>query len=140
MCMQGSWRRDAACAPQNRTKEAEDLDWFSTDAKEKYAARAVCQNQCPVRKECLQEALLHSERWGIHGGVDDYELRRTLCIDADGDPVERDRPPRCPYCLNRKINVSGQKSRQGYRTNCPDCGMVWYMALIPAKLKGKRAA
>jgi hypothetical protein len=136
----GKWRLYAACAPANRPSYAKDYDWFASDPEDKYAARAICQGICPVRKECIQEALLNKELYGIHGGVDDYEIRRAMSVDGVGDPLERDRPPRCPFCLNRKISIAGQKNKQGYRTECNDCGLIWYMAIVPTKMKGKKNA
>lgn len=135
-----AWEGDAACAPQNRPANTEDLDWFSTDKDEKYRARAICQGVCPVRKQCIQAALTRKEIHGIWGGVDDYEIRRAMSVDCLGYPLERDRPPRCPYCLSRKLSISGQKSKQGYLAACLVCSLVWHMATIPTRLKNKKTA
>jgi WhiB family transcriptional regulator, redox-sensing transcriptional regulator len=132
------WERRAACAPQNRPTAAKDLDWHSTDTEEKYAARAVCMNKCPVRSECLQFALDSKFIHGIWGGVDDYELRRTMSVDALGAPAERDRAPRCPYCCKRSLVISGSKTKDGYKTVCNRCDLIWHMAVIPNKLKKKK--
>lgn len=145
MCKQGGymrgepWMREAACAPDNRSKRAKDLDWHSSDTEEKYAARAVCQSECEVRKECIQYALENKIIHGIWGGVDDYEIRRTLSVDQDGEPKVRDRMPRCPYCLGRKLSIEQKKTRHGYRTTCcnEECGLTWNMAVIPEKLRVK---
>lgn len=144
------WEKRAACAPQNLPDGVDELDWFSTDKDEKYRARAVCQGLCPVRKECIAAALNRKELHGIWGGVDDYEIRRAMSVTCLGSPTERDRPPRCPYCLCRKIDVSGQKTKSGYLTQClntavdefgfPLCGLTWYMAVIPTRLRKKAAA
>ena len=131
------WLDQAACAPRNR---AHDLDWYSTDKDEKYAARAVCMNSCPVRRECLQDALDKKDIWGIHGGVDDSVVRRTLSVDSNGDPTVRTRLPRCPFCLSRQLDISGVKTRDGYATECLNCGLAWNMATIPAKLRKKKNA
>lgn len=37
-------------------------------------AKAVCK-MCPVRQECLFYALERDERWGVWGGLDQYERR-----------------------------------------------------------------
>lgn len=142
MAMQ-SWELDAACAPQNRSREEQHLDWFTTDPSEKYIARAICAHKCPVQKECMETALNRMEIWGIWGGADDYEIRRALSVDAHGDPLQRDRPPRCPLCFQRDLNISGQKTKsRGYKTVCmnAECGIEWYMATVPSKLKKKRVA
>lgn len=122
------WERRAACAPDERSV---DLDWFSTDATEKYQARAVCESMCPVRKECLQFALDNKLVYGIWGGVDDYELRRALSVDSKGDPVERSRAPRCPYCVSKNLTIATVKTSRGYKTVCNECELSWYIATSP---------
>lgn len=134
------WEQRAACAPQNRSARGKNLDWSSTDTHQKYRARAVCINECPVRKECMQFCLDQKFIHGVWGGADDYEIRRTLSVDAQGSPVERDRCPRCPYCLSRKLAIATSKSREGYKTMCTNCSLTWHMACIPTKLKSKRAS
>jgi len=136
---QYSWEDDAACSPQNRPDNLRDLDWFSTKTEDKYAARAVCQSKCPVRKECLETALTRREIHGIWGACDDYEIRRALSVDSLGDPIERDRPPRCPYCLSKKLDIAMNKTPRGYKTECTECGLTWHMAKIPTKIKSKAA-
>lgn len=130
------WEYQAAC-PKHPKK-----DWFSTDQYEKYAARAVCRSECPVRKECIQTALDSKLIHGIWGGVDDYEIRRALSVDAYGDATVRTRLPRCPFCLSRKLDISGVKTGGGYDTHClnEECGLTWKMAVIPAKLRKKKNA
>ncbi len=132
-----TWEAKAACSPLVRD---DDLDWFSTNAEEKYKARAICQSECTVRKECLQSALDHTTTYGIWGGVDDYELRRTLSVDAVGEPVQRDRPPRCPFCTSKKLEISRSRTVRGYATKCLECELTWNMARFPAKLKAQQAA
>jgi hypothetical protein len=137
---QNTWEDQAACAPERRSKEAKDLDWFSSNRDEKYKARAICQGECDVRKECLQFALDKRMLHGIWGGVDDYEIRRAMSVDAVGDPLQRNRLPRCPYCMSRNLEIGGQKVKAlGYLTRClePECGLTWYIATIPTKLKKK---
>lgn len=135
-----TWEDRAACAPQNRTKQTEDLDWFTNDKDEKYKARAVCQGACPVRQECLQAALDAKMLHGIWGGVDDYEIRRAMSVDALGEPRQRNRVPRCPFCMSRSISVTTPKTKQGFTTECLDCGLTWQMATIPQKLKQKKVS
>jgi hypothetical protein len=129
------WERRASCASRNRTSQTKDLDWFSNVPDEKYEARAICQGQCPVRKDCINAALERKELWGIWGGVDEYEIRRALSVDANGDPLVRDRPPRCPYCMSKKLDIAGQKNKHGYKTSCNECETTWYMATIPQRFK-----
>jgi hypothetical protein len=128
-----SWESKAAC-------KGSDIDWFSSDKDEKYEARIICQSQCPVRRECISAALTEKRIFGIWGGVDDYEIRRTLSVDAFGVATNRTRPPRCPYCLSRALEISGTKSKKGYKTVCTKCDLTWHMATIPTKLKTKKTA
>lgn len=131
-----TWEDRAACAPERRSQ---DLDWFSSDKDEKYKARAVCQGQCPVRRECIEFALGNGMLHGIWGGVDDYEIRRAMSVDAVGDPSTRNRTPRCPYCMSRDLDITPQKTKsKGYATQCRRCELKWYMAAIPSKLKNKK--
>jgi len=59
------WHKDAAC------RKYDDPDmWFPERGDSKLrTARAlwICAN-CPVRKECLDEALSKNEKHGIRGG------------------------------------------------------------------------
>ena len=79
-----SWEEYAACAPNNRPARAKDLNWYSTNAEEKYKVRANCMSECSVRKDCVEFALNNKYRHGVWGGVDDYEIRRALSVDANG--------------------------------------------------------
>ena len=68
------WQGEALCAKPSNKKY---LDWFfSKDFSEKYDAKNLCFS-CPVRKDCLQWALEHRQIWGIWGGKDEIEIRRT---------------------------------------------------------------
>lgn len=66
----GDWREKAACKTQGPTifypERAQNI------AKQ---AKAVCKT-CPVREECLEEALINGEAFGIWGGMDALERRR----------------------------------------------------------------
>ncbi|MEU9444473.1 WhiB family transcriptional regulator [Streptomyces sp. NPDC048304] len=63
------WREDAAC----RVADPEEM--FADSARQK-RAKAVCLG-CPVRTECLVDALDNREEWGVWGGMTERE-RRTL--------------------------------------------------------------
>lgn len=68
------WVAGAACA----TSGVEPPAWYAkknTPARE--AAVMVCLS-CPVRYECLEDALDRQERWGIWGGFDETERRNLL--------------------------------------------------------------
>lgn len=117
------WRATARCMTEHL-----DLDFFTADTAERYSCRAVCFT-CPVRWNCLSEALNRPELIGIWGGVDEYEIRRALSVNAKGIPVERARKPRCPYCKSHLLEL-GQKTRKGTPVLCTECGIAWMMPLL----------
>lgn len=74
-----SWRDSAAC-------RGEDPDlWFPIGRSDEFApeiekAKKICA-VCPVRSDCLQDALDVPHKYGIWGGTDEWEratLRRRL--------------------------------------------------------------
>jgi len=52
-------------------------DALFPEGKDQKRARAVC-NGCPVRSECLAEALDHRIEWGVWGGMTERERRQLL--------------------------------------------------------------
>jgi len=124
------WQKQAECAkPEN----SDYIDWFfSKDVNEKYTARNMCF-ECPVRKECLQWALEHKQIWGIWGGKDEIEMRRTLSVSHLGEEVRRRRFPNCPYCTARpsKLETTTRGLPGGGRWTtakivyCTECGFSW---------------
>jgi WhiB family redox-sensing transcriptional regulator len=66
-----SWRTEALCA------QVDPELWFPDkgDAVSAQLARAICQ-QCPVRAECLAEALENNFGYGIWGGLSIKERQR----------------------------------------------------------------
>jgi WhiB family redox-sensing transcriptional regulator len=125
-----NWQSEATCAkPSNRYA----LDWFfSKDFKEKYAAKNMCFT-CPVRSQCLQWALEHRQIWGIWGGRDEVDIRRTLSVSYNGEETRRRRFPNCPYCTARpsKLSTSIEELPNGGRwtsakvVTCDECGFAW---------------
>jgi WhiB family redox-sensing transcriptional regulator len=125
-----NWQLEAQCA-QPENKEA--VEWFfSKEPKEKYAAKNLCFS-CPVRKECLQWALEHRQIWGIWGGKDEVEIRRTLSVSYKGEEARRRRFPNCPYCAARpsKLETSSVEVPGGGRwttakiVTCTSCNFAW---------------
>ena len=113
------WRDFAAC--QNS-----DIDFFSEKIDDKYQARALCVSECPVRQQCLEYALREKIIWGVWGGVDEYELRRSLSVDRTGKPVRRARAPRCPYCSRQTLEII-LKKRARYQVKCTICDLSWWI-------------
>ncbi len=52
-------------------------DALFPEGKDQKRARAVCMG-CPVRAECLAEALDHRIEWGVWGGLTERERRQLL--------------------------------------------------------------
>lgn len=56
------WRDQAACL-------TEDSDLFYPETpRDLERARAICHG-CPVRAECVRDALRRGDEWGVHGGL-----------------------------------------------------------------------
>jgi WhiB family redox-sensing transcriptional regulator len=64
------WAPSAAC------KQAKPDELFVRGA-EQNKAKQVC-NACPVRTECLAEALDNQIEWGVWGGMTERERRALL--------------------------------------------------------------
>lgn len=117
-----NWRQLASCAP-----EEVKIDFYSSNKDEKDKAKALCR-ECPVRMICLQEALDNRERFGIHGGVDEIELRRDQAINASGEAfVSSLGPIRCPNCGPRSTKYLYATDRKRTRSHiiCNNCGLKW---------------
>ncbi len=124
------WQSDAECA---KYKNKEKIEFFfSEDSKEKAVAKSMCAI-CPVRRDCLKWALETSQIWGIWGGKDEHEIRRTLSVNADGAEIRRDRYPQCLFCgatAKRLEPVIADNPEGGRWTtvrlvSCLDCGFTW---------------
>lgn len=64
------WRKRAACR---------DLDpdlFFVEQGQAADRARDICDEQCPVRVDCLEYAISAREEFGIWGGMNKDERRR----------------------------------------------------------------
>jgi len=93
------WTHDAAC-----TTHYADL-WYPGAGDHAYEAKTIC-GTCPVRIECLQYALDHTEKWGIWGGLTERERRRLTggrhnraCREC-GNPFTPHRPEH-RYCTQK---------------------------------------
>lgn len=79
-----TWRIGAAC------RGRVDLDFVEpADDEQADACRALCTG-CPVREQCLAEALASGEAWGIWGGLDTDQ--RTEVAEQRGQPAPVVRP------------------------------------------------
>ncbi|WP_210408142.1 WhiB family transcriptional regulator [Allokutzneria sp. NRRL B-24872] len=77
MFSQGDWRVDASCRD-------EDPDQLFVRGAEQRKAKTVCMG-CPVRTECLAEALDNRIEFGVWGGMTERERRALLRRRPDVD-------------------------------------------------------
>mgnify|MGYP006268790457 CR=1 FL=1 len=124
------WQEQSECAkPSNRDKV--EL-FFSTKPEEIIEAKHMCFT-CPVRRDCVKWALENSQIWGIWGGKDEQEIRRTLSVNADGAEIRRDRYPQCLYCGARTSrlesiiaeNPDGGRWATVRLVHCLNCDFTW---------------
>ena len=114
------WRDKAKCV-----RDGADLElFFSNDWRQWRDAKAFCA-ECPVRRQCLGNALETESIYGVWGGVDQYEIRRALALDQKGDPraVPKDQM-RCPFCFSRDLSTI-DKRRSRSLVACNDCKFEW---------------
>ncbi len=65
-----------------RAKCRDMADALFPEGKDQKRVRAVCRT-CPVRMECLAEALDNRIEWGVWGGMTERERRRLLRTRPD---------------------------------------------------------
>lgn len=127
---QYEWQEESACSrPENR--HAVEF-FFSTKKEEQLEAKKICGG-CPVRRDCAKYALETRQIWGIWGGNDEIENRRTLSVDIDGVESRRGRYPRCPYCKSNTAHLStavvprpgGGRWTSMKIVKCEVCEFVW---------------
>lgn len=124
------WHEDAECA---KPKNAEHLNsFFANKPAQQYQAKKLC-GICPVRKECVKWALDEKQLWGIWGGLDYKEIRRTLSVNWDGQEMRHKRFPLCPYCKSKTKHLQSDTIDRpdGGRwatmriVSCNSCGFTW---------------
>lgn len=125
-----SWIANAPCALPVQTDDSDEprlIDFYSESADEQARAKAVC-GTCPFKLQCLQLALDNKERWGIHGGADEKELRRVQAINEFGEAhVSKRGPIRCPNCgpySTKNLSIIERK-RTRTHIECTVCGLDW---------------
>jgi WhiB family redox-sensing transcriptional regulator len=64
-----AWQASALCA------QTDPEAFFPEKGGSTREAKSVCK-VCEVKKECLEYALAHDERYGIWGGLSERERRR----------------------------------------------------------------
>ncbi|REF36821.1 WhiB family transcriptional regulator [Thermasporomyces composti] len=71
MTWNGDWVRLAAC------RGTDDPDRLFVQGAAQHEAKTICMG-CPVRTECLAEALDGRIEWGVWGGMTERERRAIL--------------------------------------------------------------
>lgn len=61
-----SWRNKAECRQGNGL---DDVDFSPETARAQALVAEICHHLCPVRAECLRDALENDERFGVLGGM-----------------------------------------------------------------------
>lgn len=82
-----SWEDQGAC----RTDGVPTHLFFSEDLSEIAAAKRVCA-ACPVMLECLEQAVLNQEPWGVWGGQLFLNGRMLAVKRRRGRPPKNPRP------------------------------------------------
>lgn len=70
MSREGNWRAEAACS-------GHDPELFFSGAVDAKVAQGICKS-CPVKLECLQEALDDEIMFGVWGGLSERERKALL--------------------------------------------------------------
>lgn len=96
-----NWRDQALCA------QVDPELFFPEKGGSSKAAKTICK-LCPVRLECLQDALDHGDRFGVRGGLSERE-RRSLERPKRVDP-----PSRLPI----DIGSISHGTHAGYNAGC----------------------
>lgn len=89
------WHEDAECSKPVNNKFIENF--FANKPSQQWEAKKLC-SICPVRLECAKWALDNKQLWGIWGGLDYNEIRRTLSVNWEGQEMRHKRFPLCPGC------------------------------------------
>ena len=124
------WHEDAECAkPENYDK----IDkFFANKPSQQWEAKKLC-NSCPVKRDCARWALDTKQIWGIWGGLDSKEIRRTLSVNWDGQEMRHKRFPLCPGCKSKtdSLRTATIDRPDGGRwatmrvVRCNNCQFTW---------------
>lgn len=135
------WQERSACLPlMSDDPGAWDTIFYGDTTADRAPAKDVCSS-CPVRLDCLSDALDRGEVWGVWGGCDEVDLRRALWVDSSGTKRPRLRFPRCPLCRGRSetLFVRSSCSLEGGAVSeaveCSACSFSWSAETSVAAVK-----
>lgn len=78
----GVWREDALC------RQVDPELWFPDKGGVAESAKRIC-HECPVKSECLTQALAMDERIGVWGGLSGKNRRPYhQAVNAGADPED----------------------------------------------------
>jgi WhiB family redox-sensing transcriptional regulator len=124
------WHEDAECGkPENKELIP---NFFANKPSKQYKALKLCEI-CPVRRECLKWALDTKQVWGIWGGLNYKQIRRTLSVNWEGQEMRHNRFPLCPYCKSKTSSLAtktisrpnGGRWATMKMVECSDCSFKW---------------
>jgi WhiB family redox-sensing transcriptional regulator len=124
------WHEDAECGkPENKELIP---NFFANKPSKQYKALKLCEI-CPVKRECLKWALDTKQVWGIWGGLNYKQIRRTLSINWEGQEMRHNRFPLCPYCKSKTSSLAtktisrpnGGRWATMKMVECSDCSFSW---------------
>lgn len=92
------WSMRGSC----RETGPDDETWFPEAGGRATDAKRICQ-RCPVRRECLEYALKHGERYGVWGGL---SVRERQDLRRNGRPPRRPalHQPNCVCAVCRRMS------------------------------------
>lgn len=107
------WQIDAPCAQTDPEVFYPEVGGSSRQAK------VVCTG-CPVRRECLEYALTHDERFGVWGGTSERERRRLRSSPNQGARTNLATTGMCRSGQHVLAGANVQVRKDGFR-RCLAC-------------------
>jgi hypothetical protein len=109
------------------------LTGFSLKILRKSTQQRTCVLSALYDHSVCSGLLEHRQIWGIWGGKDEVDIRRTLSVSYNGEETRRRRFPNCPYCTARpsKLVTSIEELPNGGRwttakvVTCTECNFSW---------------
>lgn len=115
------WQAKAACRNQDPTVFFPDEgDDEATIAAKEAAAKCVCWD-CPVRRDCLEFAVVTNQKYGIWGAANEQERQRIRRSRRFGNPLADQRKAEASRLVGMGADVDeieaklGVSHRQAFR-------------------------
>lgn len=133
--MDNTWRLAAECA----FGSGKDIDFFSDSKRTQKKAQAVCREECPVQRECMEYALSTMQVHGVWGGSTDRELQMALGVDENHETKDWGEQLICPLCRSPWVRVL-RKRRVRMTVECSTCELEWERRRIIRARRKRRTA